>query len=278
MTSFISLEDHFIGQAVKDRPSATAIPSHLWPTSIWTDLYDVGEKRITAMDKGDISLQIVSHIPAVEPPELCRKVNDQLYEAVKNSKGRLRGFAFVPLGDPSAVPEELERCVRQLGFVGALIPNHAHGRYFDDEDYWPMFGKAEELDVPIYIHPTPAADFGRFQGNYPEDIATLLSGPALGWHHDIAENAVRMYASGLFDRYPRVKIIIGHMGEGIPFMLDRIDRFLTRRGKDKKARSFKQVWNDNFWVTLSGMWSLDPFACLIRNTAMDRILYSMISS
>jgi predicted TIM-barrel fold metal-dependent hydrolase len=266
MPSMISLEDHFIGEAVKDRPSATAIPNHLFPKSIISDLYDVGEKRISEMDKGDISLQVVSHIPAVEPLELCRKVNEQLFEAVKISKGRLRGFGFLPMGEPSTIPDELERCVKQLGFLGALIPNHAHGTYFDNEAYWPMFERAQELDVPIYIHPTPAADFKRFEGNYPKDITTLLAGPALGWHHDIAENVIRMYASGLFDRYPRVKIIIGHMG------------VLVRRWRGSRDRSFLTVWNENFWITTSGMWSLGPFACLIRMTAMDRILYSMFST
>ena len=274
MPFLVSLEDHFIGEVIRGRPSATAIPNHLFPERVVENCYDIGEHRIVDMDNGDVALQVVSHIPAVEPLELCRKVNNQLFEAVKTSKGRLRGFAFLPMGEPSAIPDELERCVKQLGFLGALIPNHAHGRYFDDGDYWPMFERAQELDVPIYIHPTPAADFKRFQGNYPKDIVTLLAGPALAWHTDIAENVIRMYGSGLFDHCPRVKIIIGHMGETIPFMLERIDRFLTRRWKGSKERSFLQVWNENFWITLSGMWSLGPFACLVRTVAMDRILYS----
>ena len=275
--SFITLEEHFIGAVIKGRPSTTAIPNHLFPQQVIDNLYDVAECRITNMDKGDISLQIVSHIPAVEPLTLCREVNDQLHEAIKASNGRLRGFAFLPMSEPSAIPDELERCVKQLGFLGALIPNHANGKYFDDEDYWPMFGRAQDLDVPIYIHPTPAADMARFRGNFSEDITTLLAGPALGWHNDIAENVIRMYASGLFDKHPRVKIVIGHMGEVIPFMLERIDRFLKRRWNGAMNRTFLEVWNENFWITLSGMWSLGPFACLVRMAAMDRILYSMFS-
>lgn len=108
-------------------------------------------------------------------------------------------------------------------------------------------------------------------------MVTLLAGPALGWHNDIAENVIRMYASGLFDRVPRVKVIIGHMGEIIPFMLERIDRFINRRWKGSSKtlkRTFLEVWNENFWITTSGMWSLGPFACLVRMAAVDRILYS----
>lgn len=160
--SLISLEDHFIGTVIKGRPSAANIPNHLFPQYVVDNLYDIGEHRIADMNKGDIKIQIVSHIPAVEPLDLCQKVNDQLREAVNKSKGRLRGFGFLPMGEPTTIPDELERCVKEFGFVGALIPNHANGRYFDDIDYWPMFERAQELDVPIYIRPTPAADFKRF--------------------------------------------------------------------------------------------------------------------
>ena len=274
MVPLISLEDHFTGAVVLDRPSANKIPNFMFPQSVVDNLADIGANRISDMDKGNMSIMVISHIPAVEPPEICRKVNDQLFKAVQESKGRYRGFGFVPMGEPSEIPAELERCVKQLGFVGALIPNHADGRYYDDEDYWPMFEKAQELDVPIYIHPTPAADFKRFEGNYDKTIQTLLAGPAFAWHADIAENVIRMYGSGLFDRYPRVKIVIGHMGETIPFMLERIDRFMTRRWKGSRDRSFLTVWNEQFWVTTSGFWSLDPFACLIRTCKPDRVMYS----
>ena len=125
-----------------------------------------------------MSVQLESHITAVEPLEICHDVNNHLFEAVKNSGGRYRGFVFVPMAHPDAIPAELERCVKELGFVGALIPNHAHGTYKDGKDYWPMFAKAEELDVPIYIHLTPAGDFARYAGNYSSLVQTLIAGPA----------------------------------------------------------------------------------------------------
>ena len=274
MKPFIALEEHFMGQAILDSPSATAIPNHLFPQLVVDNLIDIGPGRIAAMDRGNTQMQVISHIPAVEPPEVCRKVNDQLFEAVKKSGSRFRGFAFPPMGVPEEIPAELERCVKEYNFVGALIPNHAKGRYYDDAAYWPMFQKAEELDVPIYIHPTPTMDIKPFRGNYPETIATLIAGPALCWHTDIAAHVIRLYGCGLFDKYPKVKIIIGHNGEAVPFMLDRIEKFLTRRWGTHK-RGFLQVWNENFWITTSGMFHLGPLACIFRMVKPDRIMYSL---
>ena len=149
--NLIGLEEHFTGQAVLNRPSATAVPNHLFPKSVADNLADLAETRTNMMDRGNMSIQVVSHIPAVEPLEICREVSNQLFAAVKSSDGRLRGFAFLPIGSPDAIAQELERCVKELGFVGALIPNHAHGKCYDGKEYWPMFAKAEEPHVPIYI-------------------------------------------------------------------------------------------------------------------------------
>ena len=272
----IALEEHFTGQAVLNRPSATAIPNFMFPKSVADNLKDLGETRIKMMERGNMSIQVVSHIPAVEPPEICRAVNDQLFEAVKGSNGRYRGFAFLPMGTPEAIAAELERCVKSLGFVGALIPNHAHGRFYDEKDYWPMFEKAQELDVPIYIHPTPAEDFKRYAGNYDNTMQTLIAGPALCWHTEIAMHLLRLYGSGMFDAYPRVKLILGHNGEAVPFMLDRIEKMLSRRW-GKHNRDWMTVWNENCWITTSGMFHLGPLQCCLNMCKPDKVMYSKYS-
>lgn len=273
MIPLLSLEDHFLAESVRASSSSENIPIRLYPDEVYQNLIDVGARRIKNMDAGNMAVQVVSHLQVVEPLPICQKANDQLAEAVRQHESRFRGFAILPMDDVSAIPGELERCIKTHGFVGALIPNHANGKYFDDESYWPMFQKAEELDVPLYLHPAPAVNFDAYKGNYSDDVAMLLGGPALGWHVDIAFHVVRLYASGLFDKYPKVKIIIGHMGETLPFMVDRIERMLTRRW-GSKTRGFMTVWRENFWVTTSGMFELGPLACLLRTVAVDRILYS----
>ena len=269
----VALEEHFTGQAILDTASATAIPNHMFPKSVVDDLIDLGPSRIKNMDKGNMSIQVISHTPTVEPPEVCRAVNNQLFEAVNNSNGRYRGFGFLPMGDPEAIPAEFERCVSVLGFVGTLIPNHAHGRYYDAKAYWPLFEKAQELDVPIYLHPTPTDDFKRYSGNYDNIVQTLIAGPALCWHTDIAMHMIRLYGSGLFDTYPRVKIVLGHNGETVPFMLDRIEKMFSRKWGSHQ-RNWMTVWNENVWITTSGMFHLGPLQCCLNMCKPDRIMYS----
>lgn len=271
----IGLEEHFTARAVADRPSATAIPTEIYPKSVFDNLLDIGETRIKAMDKGNMTIQVVSHIPAIEPLEICQAANNQLFEAIqaKAANGRLRGFAFLPMGQPDAIPDELERCVIELGFVGTLISNHAHGVFYDDHAYWPMFAKAQELDVPIYLHPCPTDDWKRFEGKYDRAIQVLIAGPGLCWHTEVAMHFLRLYGSGLFDQYPKLKLVLGHNGESLPFWLERADRMLTRRWGTHK-RNFMAVWNENVWITTSGMWDLASLRCCLDVVKPDRILYS----
>ena len=269
----LGLEEHFTGKAVVEAHATTTIPNHMFPKSVVDNLIDLGGSRIRNMDKGNMSIQVISHTPTVESPELCRAANDQLFEAIDSSGGRYRGFAFLPMENPEAIPAELERCVKELGFVGALVPNHAHGRYYDAKAFWPMFEMAQELDVPIYLHPAPTDDFERFSGNYDKLVQTLISGPALCWHTDVAMHMLRLYGSGVFDAYPCVKIILGHNGEAVPFMLDRIDKMFSRRWGSPK-RDWMTVWNENVWITTSGMFHLGPLQCCLNMCQPDRVMYS----
>ncbi len=278
MMPFISLEDHFASEAIRSSPNVGRFGFDLFPTEVREDMYSLGERRIQDMDKGNVSLQVVSSIPAAEPLDICQKTNNQLAAAVKESKGRLAGFTMLPMSDPQAAADELERCVHELGFLGALIPNHAGGQYYDSEAYRLFWKRAQVLDVPIYLHPTPAAPQMRvnYEGNYPSQVTTILSHQGWGWHADVALHVIKLYASGLFNRdvCPRLKLVIGHMGEMLPFMIQRINTRLNANW-GAHERTLLTVWAENIWITISGMWDLAPLACLLRATSMDRILYSV---
>lgn len=207
----------------------------------------------------------------------CRSANDQLSHLIKQNPDRFAGFAVLPVDDPAACAEELQRCISELGFVGALIDNHTStGQYYDGEEYRPMFQTASDLDVPIYLHPTwPTATMlsTLYTGSFPISATQSISASAFGWHSDVATHILRLFASGLFDALPKLKLIVGHMGEMLPFMLARINTLSGRWGP--RDRAFQQVYDENLWITTSGNWSVDPLACILRNTRIDHVLFSV---
>ncbi|KEF58348.1 uncharacterized protein A1O9_06274 [Exophiala aquamarina CBS 119918] len=277
MASLISLEDHFISDAMKARSqNLDEFAFHLWPENLNEKLSSLRDLRISDMDKGEIIVQVVSSVPSSEPLDICKETNDQLAEAVEQSYGRLRGFASVPMDSPKEAAGELERCIRELGFLGALIPNNAHGKYYDTGEYEEFWGRAEALGVPVYLHPTPPPEATKatYRGNYLDEVATILSVGGWGWHADTAIHIVKLYASGLFDSFPKLKVIIGHAGEMLPYMITRINSRLTK-GWGSRKRDLKTVWAENLWITVSGFWDLGPFSCMLRTVAIDRILFSV---
>ena len=274
---FISLEDHFASNASMARQeNIEAFSFHLWPQNLLNKLTSMNGIRIRDMDDGSIDLQVVSSLPIAEPTEVCEETNNELADAISNSSRRLAGFAALPMGDGRLAAAELERTVLDLGFLGALVPNHAQGKYYDAAEYEPLWSAAERLGVPIYLHPCPppASLAPAYDGNFGNDTAVMLSQGAWGWHSEVALHVLKMYASGVFDRHPSLKLAIGHAGEMLPYMLYRVSARLTRTCKHLK-RSFDTVWKENIWVTISGMWDLATLACLLRSTAIDRILFSV---
>jgi predicted TIM-barrel fold metal-dependent hydrolase len=168
--------------------------------------------------------------------------------------------------------------VAQLGFVGALIDNHADGKHFDSAEYDVLWAKACDLDVPIYLHPTwPSARMAEaFVGEYPMPVTASLGAAGWGWHSDVGLHVLKLFAAGVFDRFPKLKIIIGHMGEMLPFMLERCSDMSTRWGGwGPRDRPLRQVWDENIWITTSGTWSLAPLKCILENTKIERIMYSV---
>ena len=273
----ITLEEHFWCKSVAEgnNNKYDAQLKHL--PGVTEKLQDLDALRLQHMDAGKVTLQVVSHAPGTMSPEQCIAANDQLAGAINNNPDRFAGFAVLPVSEPKACADELRRCVQHLGFVGALIDNHtADGKYFDGEEYEVMWQAVQELDVPVYLHPTWSTDEvvqSLYAGNFPTEATMSLSSSGWGWHSDVAIHVLRLFAAGLFDRFPRLKIIIGHFGEMLPFMLDRIEYLSKRWGK--RERVFKKVWDENIWITTSGVWSVDPMACILRNTKIERILYSV---
>ena len=277
MPTFISLEDHFASEATLAAPERLEpFAFHLWPEKLSQQLSSLGDIRIGDLDSGDIALQVVSALPITEPLKTCVLTNTQLARAVANSRGRLAAFASLPMADPTAAATELERCVRDSHFLGALIPNHAEGNYYDGDTYRPFWSAAEKLQIPIYLHPcTPHNTLQSiYPGNFSPEVTTILSQGGWGWHADVALHLLKLYASGLFDLYPKLKIVLGHAGEMLPYMVKRITGRISR-GLPTLRRSFPTVWAENVWVTISGVWDLASFACLIRAVAADRILFSV---
>ncbi|OQU95044.1 hypothetical protein CLAIMM_01311 isoform 2 [Cladophialophora immunda] len=284
----ITLEEHFISQAVLDYYASQGVDTSL-PDSmahIMTALREVGPKRLKAMDGGRISLQVISHRPNTipVPPEVCTKANDELYEAIKASPSpdRFAAFAMLPMLHPEEAAKELDRCVSQLEFVGSLIDNTANGRYYDDPFFWPIFAAHEKLDVPVYLHAIPqpiteATPAPSFHGNYSPQVSNFLANHGFHWHSDVALHVLRLFASKLFDTHRHLKLLLGHMGETLPFLIDRIHKLIQRTWPhaSKPRRHLLQVWHENIYVTTAGMFSLAPMACLIHMCCADKVLYSV---
>ncbi|KAL9624065.1 MAG: hypothetical protein Q9160_001587 [Pyrenula sp. 1 TL-2023] len=283
MIPLITLEEHFTSNAFLTSPKNAQLFNSFPPGPVRDALTDLSDLRIRSLDAGGVSKQVISHGAGTGNPEQCRNANDQLKAAIDAHPDRFAGFAALSIAEAGEAVKELKRCVQELGFVGTLVENHLDEDdaeiFFDAERFWPIFEAAQELDAVVYIHPTPptpAMQERLYKGNYPAiPVQGTLGHYGFGWHSMTGLNFLRMYASGVFDRFPRLKIILGHMGELLPFQLDRILRQDGKGAFGKHERSLKAVWTENVWVTTSGMFSLAPLACLLATTTKDRVLYSV---
>ncbi len=243
-------------------------------------LYDLGELRLKEMDEAGIDVQILSHgapsaqkLTGSDAVALTRRVNDRLQAAVAANPKRFAAFAALPTSDPRAAAEELERTTR-LGFKGAMIHGLANGVFLDDKRFWPIYERAQALDVPIYLHPSvplPAVTDAYYK-DYAEDFPMVVRA-AWGYTVETATLAIRMVLSGVFDAYPRLKIVLGHLGETLPFLIWRVDHALARPGA--KTLSFRDAFCGHFYITTSGNFSNPALLCCVMEMGIDRILFSV---
>jgi 5-carboxyvanillate decarboxylase len=250
--------------------------------SVEEKLVDTGRKRIEEMDASGVNVQVLSLAnPGVEQFEpsdgtaMARQTNDELSEVIKKHPDRYIGLAALAPQDPQGAASELERAVKTLGFKGAKINSHVRGEYLDHKKYRVIFEMAAKLDVPIYLHPNapsptilkPYADY-----NYP------LAGPPFGFGAETSLHAMRLIYSGLFDEFPSLKIVLGHLGEGLPFWLFRIDFYwlktLAEEGlMPKISKKPSDYVKNNFIFTSSGMQFLPAFICAYQAVGADVLAF-----
>ncbi len=276
----IVLEEHFLTPALakyaRDMEKSIARePMEYYKTR----LLDFDNLRLEEMDRYGVDVAVLSvTTPGVqiEPDRevairLAKEANDILAGAIERHPTRFKGFAHLPLQDPPEAADELERTVRQLGFRGALINGHSNGEYLDHEKFWPVWERAEALEVPIYLHPANAPDTASCLRGYPE-----LWGAMWGWGTETGTHALRIVCGGVFDRHPKATLILGHMGETLPSVLWRLDsRYALMLHSNKLAKMPSQYIRENILITTSGVSSYPPLLASILALGSDRILFSI---
>lgn len=246
---------------------------------VMAEMLDMSNSRVAAMNEAGIDFQVLSMtmpgpqgLPVAESVAVARDANNHMAAAIKSHPNRFAAFAALPTPDVSAAVAELERTVKTLGFKGTMINGHTNGEFLDDKKYWPIFAAAEALDVPVYLHPRdvhPSAAF--YFAGYPE-IATA----ACGFTVDTTIHFMRLVFGGVFDAFPKLKFILGHLGEGIPFVLDRVEDHTSLAAKRRGLKkTLAEVMKENVWVTTSGNFSPPALRCTVEILGIDRVMFSV---
>jgi len=288
----VALEEHYTVPRVvagipRDAVARRGFPGPDFPwaqTIKRNELADLGDARLADMDASGITAQVLSVagpgadlVPGQAGIDLARAYNDALADATSRHPSRYRGFAHLPILAPDAAADELERTVRDLKFHGALINGATDGRFLDDPGFAPLLARAEALDVPLYLHPgIPVPEVRRaYYDNLPGNFSFTLALSAWGWHYDTAIHVLRLALSGALDRHRGLKLIVGHMGEALPFMLDRIDETTATQARLSLRRSVRQTVLDQVWITTSGFFTTVPFVAALLSFGVDRIMFSV---
>jgi uncharacterized protein len=281
----ITLEEHCASPAFLKGPGeGLATPPRaggpLRP-DILAQLTDLGERRIAAMDAAGIDMQVLSltspgteQLTGTEAEEVADDANRFIAEAVRRNPPRFGGFAALPMTNPTKAADDLARLVSEQGFKGALVNGHVRGRYLDDEFFWPVLARAEGLGVPIYLHPTtpPRPVAAAWYGGFAETVSYMFANAGWGWHIETAVHVIRLVLGGVFDRYPHLQIIVGHLGEGLPFMIRRLD--LMTPAMTHLDRPTSAYLRENVHYTFSGFNFLPTFLDLLLEVGVERIMFS----
>jgi len=279
MVKKIALEEHFLCPDFSEywNPTAVDLPAERREKAL-SRLTDFGEMRLAAMDEAGITRAVLALAgPGVQAERdattavrRARAANDFLAQQIEKRPDRYSGFAHLAMQNARAAADELERCMRELKFCGAMVNGHTNGQYLDDPALYPFWERAEALGALIYLHPTdPVTPAPVLEGHKGLRRATWE------WTFETGSHALRLIFSGLFDRFPRARLGLGHLGETIPFLLWRFD---SRAGPDfyavKLGRPPSQYFKDNFVVTTSGMCSAEPLNCTIAALGHERVMFA----
>lgn len=281
MDGKIGLEEHF---AIEDTlgDSENFIGADRW-SEVRQRLLDIQQLRLREMDENGVETMILSlNSPAIQAvldgnsaAELARRTNDILAEEIAKAPTRFQGFAALPMQDPDQAALELERCVKTLGFKGALVNGYSQSNtpenalYYDLKQYWDFWQVVERLAVPFYLHPREPSQRKAYEGH------PWLIGPAYGFGAETGLHALRLMGSGLFDRFPSLTIILGHLGESLPFSLFRIDERIAWSPLGYPAKKkVSEYFAENFYITTAGNFRTQSLISSILEIGADRILFS----
>lgn len=277
MVKKIALEEHFLSPGLIDywRPTMNGVAAPV-TEQLFQRLTDFGEMRLASMDKAGIARAVLSisgpgvqaERDAAKATRLAAESNDFLAAEIQKNSDRFSGFAHIAVQDPQAAAAELERCMLDLGLLGAMINGHSNGLYLDHPSLAPFWERAEALNAPIYLHPTD-----------PLVPAPVLDGvPALRratweWGFETGSHALRLVFSGLFDRYPKARLVLGHMGETLPYLLWRFDSRAKLYGV-KLAQPPSHYIKQNILVTVSGVFAAEPLYCAVSALGRERVMFA----
>jgi predicted TIM-barrel fold metal-dependent hydrolase len=287
----VAIEEHFTVPSVVHRIDRDAIsrrgfrprrppPNAPSPLEL---LPEIGERRLKSMDEAGITVQVLSNagpgpdlVPGPEGVAIAREINDHLASAIARHPDRFAGFATLPMRDPDAAAAELRRSVKDLGFVGALVNGTTEGRFLDHPSYDRLLAVAVELDVPIYIHPhiPPEAVRNAYYSDLEQGAGRVLETAGWGWHSEVAIHVLRMVLAGTLDRHPKLRLVIGHMGEMLPMILARADEVFALDIEHLKRQIGRTIL-DQVWLTTSGIFTQPPFLAALLTFGMDRIIFSV---
>jgi len=277
MVTKIALEEHFLSPGLVDDwlPTVTDIPQAR-AEQLLAQLTDFGDQRLEAMDAAGIARAVLSVSgPGVQVERdtaaalrKAQEANDFLADEIRKRPDRYSGFAHIALQDPQAAADELERCVRDLKFHGAMINGHTNGQYLDDRAFDPFWERAEALGALVYLHPAdPVVPAPVLDGHRALRRATWE------WGFETGSHALRLVFGGVFDRYPKAKLVLGHMGETLPYLLWRFDSRAKLYGVDL-AKPPSQYIKENILVTVSGVFAVDPLYCAITALGPERVMFA----